>query len=147
MPKTNCCVPYCHSASKRHIHLTMHSLPRDDATKRQWAALIRNETLRVNSRGTSVCGLHFVGGRRTYDTRLPSIFPWTSEWSEVVRAYNSKATAAANRLSDHEYCAKSLKATLLTLDIPPTLSTRSRAGNITAAATTTRDHADVRAFF
>ena len=64
-----------------------------------------------------------------------------------MRAYNKTATAAANRLSDHVYCTKSLKATLLTLDIPPTLSTRSRAGNITAAATTTRDHADVRAFF
>ena len=150
MPNTSCCVPYCHSASKRHTHLSMHTLPRDDATKRQWAALIRNETLRVNSRGTSVCGLHFVGGRRTYDTRLPSIFPWTSEWSEVVHAYNVKATLAAKRLSDHVYCAKPLKACLLTLDIPPTLSTCPRVGSnssptITAAATTTQDHTDVRA--
>ena len=92
MPKTNCCVPYCHASSTRHTRLSWHRLPKDKEIKRQWAVLIRNDTLRVDSNGTSVCGLHFLGGRKTYDIRLPSIFPWTPEWTDVVNAYNSKLT-------------------------------------------------------
>ena len=53
MPKTNCCVPYCHASSTRHTRLSWHRLPKDKEIKRQWAALIRNDTLRVDSNGTS----------------------------------------------------------------------------------------------
>ena len=127
MPKTNCCVPYCHASSARHTHLSWHRLPKDKETKRQWAALIRNDTLRVDSNGTSVSiwGLHFLGGRKTYDIRLPSIFPWTPEWSEVVNEYNSKLTSDPTCQDDHGYSAKSRKPALLTLDVPPRLSTCS----------------------
>ena len=73
MPKTNCCVPYCHVSSTRHTQSSWHRLPKDKETKRQWAALIRNDTLHVDSNGTSVCGCHFLGGRKTYAIRLPSM--------------------------------------------------------------------------
>ena len=126
MPKTNCCVPYCHASSTRHTRLSWHRLPKDKEIKRQWAALIRNDTLRVDSNGTSVCGLHFLGGRKTYDTRLPSIFPWTPEWTDVVNAYNSKLTDATCH-DDHGYSNESRKPALLTLDVPPMLSTCSPA--------------------
>ena len=49
MPKTNCCVPYCHASSTRHTRLSWHRLPKDKEIKRQWAALIRNDILRVDS--------------------------------------------------------------------------------------------------
>ena len=69
--------------------------------------------------------LHFLGGRKTYDIRLPSIFPWTPEWSGVVNEYNSKLTLAASATcqDDHGYSAKSRKPALLTLDVPQRLST------------------------
>ena len=76
-----------------------------------------------------MCGLHFLGGRKTYDVRLPSIFPWTPEWSDVVNGYNSRLTSAASATcqDDHGYSAKSRKPVLLTLDVPPKLSTCSHA--------------------
>ena len=118
MLKTNCCVPYCHASSTRHTRLSWHRLPKDKEIKRQWAALIRNDTLRVDSNGTSVCGLHFLGGRKTYDIRLPSIFPWTPEWTDVVNAYNSKLTDPTCH-DDHGYSNESRKPALLTLYVPP----------------------------
>ena len=138
MPNTNCCVLYCHASSARHTQLSWYRLPKDKETKRQWGALIRNDTLQVDSNGTSVCGLHFLGGRKTYDIRLPSIFPWTPEWSEVVNEYNSRLTspASATCQDDHGYSAKSRKPALLTLDVPPRLSTCSSSAKRLCRRTT-----------
>ena len=73
MPNTNCCLPLYHATSKRHPQLSWHALPIDPKLSKQpTVAIIRNDTLKVNSRGTSECGLHFQGERRTHDvnTRL-----------------------------------------------------------------------------
>ena len=131
MPKTNCCVPYCHAVSKRHKLLSWHILPRDEQLRKEWMVLIRNDNLRVNSKGTSVCGLHFRGGRRTYDEKKPIIFPWTPEWPSLINEYNEKAIDefSTKCLVDHVYnknCSKPKKPALLTLDIPA-LSTCSPA--------------------
>ena len=72
MPNTNCCVPLYHATSKRHTQLSWHALPIDPKLNKQPTVAISNDTLKVNSRGTSECGLHCQGERRTHDvnTRL-----------------------------------------------------------------------------
>ena len=79
MPKTNCCVPYCHASSTRHTRLSWHRLPKDKEIKRQWAALIRNDTLRVDSNGTSVvyvdCIFLAVEKHTTHDCRRSFLGP------------------------------------------------------------------------
>ena len=42
-----------------------------------WIESISNDTLKVNSRGTSECGLHFQGERRTHDVNTATIFPYS----------------------------------------------------------------------
>ena len=72
MPNTNCCVPLYHAISKRHTQLSWHALSIDPKLNKQPTVAISNDTLKVNSRGTSECGLHFQGERRAHDvnTRL-----------------------------------------------------------------------------
>ena len=120
MPNTNCCVPLCHATSKRHKQLSWHALPRDPKLKKRWAVVIRNDTLKVNSRGTSVCGLHFQGGRRSYLVDTPTIFPWTPDWQSVVNEYNAMVTEVyeTNRLCNADIPVQ--KPTLLTVNLPPT---------------------------
>ena len=55
MPKTNCCVPYCHANSKQHTHLSCHVLPLDETLRRRLIVLIWNNNLRVTSNGTAIC--------------------------------------------------------------------------------------------
>ena len=94
-------------------------LPRDETLRKRWMVLIRNDNVRVNSKGTSVCGLHFRGGRRTYEENTPTIFPWMPEWTALVNAYNKKVTDESSSLmNDHQYSSDSVKRALLTLDIP-----------------------------
>ena len=62
MPNMNCCMPLCHATSKRNKQLSWHALPSDPKLKKRLAVAIRNDTLKVNSRGTSEGGLHFQGG-------------------------------------------------------------------------------------
>ena len=75
MPNTNCCVPLYHATSKRHTQLSWHALPIDPKLNKQPTVEISNDTLKVNSRGTSECGLHFQGERRTHDVNTATIFP------------------------------------------------------------------------
>ena len=72
MPNTNCCVPLYHAISKRHTQLSWHALPIDPKLNKQPTVAISNDTLKVNSSGTSEFGLHFQGERRTHNvnTRL-----------------------------------------------------------------------------
>ena len=64
-----------------------------------------------------MCGLHFQGGRRTYDVNTPTIFPWTPEWETVANAYNMKVSDeyATKRLCNAEL----QKPALLMLNRPP----------------------------
>ena len=88
------------------------------------AVVIRNKTLKVNSQGTLVCGLHFQGGRRTYDVITPTLFPWMPEWKTVVNDYNKKVT---DDYSTKLVCNAELqKPALLTLNLSP-ISTCSPA--------------------
>ena len=77
MGKFNCCVPKCTNNWRNSPNLPFHSLPKDPMVPAEYNRLIRNETLRVCSQNTKICGGHFVGGERACRTELPSIFPWS----------------------------------------------------------------------
>ena len=123
--KTNCCVSYCHADSTRHMRLSYHAIPRDLKLRKRWVKSIRNDSLKLKSKGTTVCGLHFRGGRRTYLINVPTIFPWTSEWREVVEQYNSETLATGTTTSDHSYSTPG-RCHLLTLNIPPSTTSANR---------------------
>ena len=82
----NCCVPLCSSDGKRHRGLSFHVIPSDPTKKKEWEDAIRNDNLASKPH---VCGLHFVTGRRQYG-EMPSIFPWTAGWADIVTKYNTK---------------------------------------------------------
>ncbi|XP_060789802.1 uncharacterized protein LOC132894244 isoform X2 [Neoarius graeffei] len=90
MPKVNCCVPYCVSTTKRTPNLSFYQLPVEENRRKKWISLIRNENLRTESKWTSVCSLHFSGGKKTYLNRDPAIFPWSAEWPSVIEDYNNR---------------------------------------------------------
>ena len=83
MPRVNYCVPLCTAESKGN--LPFYRLPKKGTRERQtWIRLIRNENLRTESQWTSVCSLHFVNGRKTYDDSCPTIFPRSQDWEKVI---------------------------------------------------------------
>ena len=85
MPNTNC---NCHATSKRHKQLSWHALPIDPKlNKRLTVAIISNDILKVNSRGTSECGLHFQGERRTHNVNTATIFPYSFSRNFTCRIY------------------------------------------------------------
>lgn len=117
MPNVNCCVPYCCADSKRHGGLRFYTLPKDKEHRQAWILLIRNTNLRITSRYTSVCSLHFPGGSKTYDTKDPSIFPWSPQWPAIIQEYNNRQQLYQNNngLLD----TNSKKNRPMTLRIPP----------------------------
>ena len=88
MPHVNCCVPNCVSTSRRTPSLKFYILPVEKKRRKLWISLIRNDCLRTSSRWTSVCSLHFPGGRKTNVIKDPTIFPWSAEWPVVIEEYN-----------------------------------------------------------
>ena len=114
MPNVNCCVPYCCADSKRHRGLRFYTLPKDSERRQAWIILIRNINLRTTSRYTSVCSLHFPGGSKTYDTKDPSIFPWSPQWPAIVQEYNNRQKVSQNDLD-----TDNKKNRPMTLRIPP----------------------------
>ena len=49
----------------------------DPKLNKRLIVAISNDTLKVNSRGPSECGLHFQGERRTHDANTAMIFPYS----------------------------------------------------------------------
>ncbi|XP_070552185.1 uncharacterized protein [Ptychodera flava] len=87
---SNCCVPYCFTNSKDYILISFHSFPTDKRRNSHWKRLVRNDG--NISRNAKVCGLHFLGGRKTYDNHTPTLFPWSTNWPDIVETYNAKVT-------------------------------------------------------
>ena len=121
MPNTNCCVPLYHATSKRHTQLSWHALPIDPKlNNKQPTVAISNDTLKVNSRGTSACGLHFQGERRTHDVntrlryshvpfkKLVSKFVYVSHTNECCLLNNTYFSRGGNfrYICEFGFCAK-----------------------------------------
>ena len=88
---SNCCVPHCYTNSKDYILISFHTFPSGKPTNTLWKRLASQKCqhLRIQKSQTKVCGLHFIGGRKTYDGKTPTIFPWSAEWPNVVEEYNA----------------------------------------------------------
>ena len=86
----NCCVPFCSSNGKINKGLSFHTIPSNPTKKKAWKDAIRNDNLTSRPH---MCGLHFVTGRRTYG-EIPSIFPWTAGWTDIMTKYNCRMNTA-----------------------------------------------------
>ncbi|XP_061671206.1 THAP domain-containing protein 11 [Syngnathoides biaculeatus] len=81
MPGFTCCVPGCYSNSHRDRDLRFYTFPKDTTLREQWLRNISRagvsgcfSTFQPTT-GHRVCSVHFVGGRKTYSIRVPSLFP------------------------------------------------------------------------
>ncbi|GAB1597304.1 uncharacterized protein LOC115230799 isoform X2 [Argonauta hians] len=116
MPHVNCCIPFCSADSKRHARIRFFSLPKEETRRAIWVALIRNSNLRIDSRYTSVCSLHFINGKKANDKKDPSFFPWSQEWPAIINNYNKmRAQLGLDNMSPEQL----RKNRPMTLRIPP----------------------------
>ncbi|XP_077421058.1 THAP domain-containing protein 11 [Vanacampus margaritifer] len=81
MPGFTCCVPGCYSNSHRDRDLRFYTFPKDTTQRELWLRNISRagvsgcfSTFQPTT-GHRVCSVHFVGGRKTYSIRVPSLFP------------------------------------------------------------------------
>ncbi|XP_061883411.1 THAP domain-containing protein 11 [Entelurus aequoreus] len=81
MPGFTCCVPGCYSNSHRDRDLRFYTFPKDNTLRELWLRNISRagvsgcfSTFQPTT-GHRVCSVHFVGGRKTYTIRVPSLFP------------------------------------------------------------------------
>ncbi|XP_056135085.1 THAP domain-containing protein 11 [Lampris incognitus] len=81
MPGFTCCVPGCYNNSHRDRELRFYTFPKDPAQREIWLKNISRagvsgcfSTFQPTT-GHRVCSVHFTGGRKTYNVRVPTLFP------------------------------------------------------------------------
>lgn len=129
MPHVNCCIPFCSADSKRHARIRFYSLPKEETRRATWVALIRNSNLRIDSKYTSVCSLHFPNGKKTHDKKDPSFFPWSQEWPAIINNYNMMRTQLG---LDNMSPEQQRKNRPMTLRIPPICPWANKYINVTS---------------
>ena len=76
--KFNCCVPGCkNSHQNKSPDLKFYCLPKDQELRKTYDVLLKNDSLKIDSRNTRICSEHWEGGEKLSRTHLPSIFPWS----------------------------------------------------------------------
>ncbi|KAJ3592866.1 hypothetical protein NHX12_005204 [Muraenolepis orangiensis] len=81
MPGFTCCVPGCYNNSHRDRELRFYTFPKDLTQRELWLKNISRagvsgcfSTFQPTT-GHRVCSVHFSGGRKTYNIRVPTLFP------------------------------------------------------------------------
>jgi len=81
MPGFTCCVPGCYNNSHRDRELRFYTFPKDITQRELWLKNISRagvsgcfSTFQPTT-GHRVCSVHFAGGRKTYNIRVPTLFP------------------------------------------------------------------------
>lgn len=81
MPGFTCCVPGCYNNSHRDRELRFYTFPKDTTQREIWLKNISRagvsgcfSTFQPTT-GHRVCSVHFTGGRKTYNIRVPTLFP------------------------------------------------------------------------
>lgn len=81
MPGFTCCVPGCYNNSHRDRELRFYTFPKDTTQRELWLKNISRagvsgcfSTFQPTT-GHRVCSVHFAGGRKTYNIRVPTLFP------------------------------------------------------------------------
>ena len=69
-----CCVPQCSNNSRKNKELSFHKIPEDPILKRKWFKILKTKGLCNPSSNHTVCSLHFLGGKKTYENNIPSVF-------------------------------------------------------------------------
>ena len=72
----NCCVPGCTNSFRNASHLHYYRIPKDDAVRKVYKFILKNESLKLESSATRICSERFEGGEKLSRTHLPMIFPW-----------------------------------------------------------------------
>lgn len=82
----------------------------------------------MDSKNTTVCSLHFKSGRKTYETNVPTIFPWNREWADVVQRFNNETEDwfEKQQTNDHNYAKKPPVLRLTTMSNTSTSQRKSR---------------------
>ncbi|XP_028824736.1 THAP domain-containing protein 11-like [Denticeps clupeoides] len=81
MPGFTCCVPGCYSNSHRDRELRFYTFPKDPAQRDLWLRNVSRAGVSgcfsafQPTTGHRVCSAHFSGGRKTYNVRVPTVFP------------------------------------------------------------------------
>ena len=78
----NCCVPGCTNSFRNSPELQFYRIPKDERLRKTYKIILKNETLRLDSRVTRICSSHFEGGTKLSRSHLPTIFPWTKQPSQ-----------------------------------------------------------------
>ncbi len=75
MPK-NCSIPGCTSrgGKENSQELSFYGLPKEEDLRHQWLVAIKKPI--TVSEYTSICSLHFEGGKRPKEHPISSVFPW-----------------------------------------------------------------------
>ncbi|XP_054627511.1 THAP domain-containing protein 11 [Dunckerocampus dactyliophorus] len=101
MPGFTCCVPGCYSNSHRDRDLRFYTFPKDNTLRELWLRNISRagvsgcfSTFQPTT-GHRVCSVHFVGGRKTYSIRVPSLFPLRGVNERRIRRGRGKKVSTA----------------------------------------------------
>ena len=75
MPES-CSIPGCTSrrSKDKASRISFYHLPIDSSIRYQWLVSIKKV-----SEHTRICSLHFVGGKKTVENPLPTLFPWSKQ--------------------------------------------------------------------
>ena len=63
--KFNCCVPGCkNSHQNKSPDLKFYCLPKDQELRKTYDVLLKNDSLKIDSRNTRICSEHWKGGEK-----------------------------------------------------------------------------------
>ena len=81
-----CCVPGCNNNSKKHKgKFSFYNFPGDQNLRKQWLHNISRKDFHPTT-GHRVCSGHFEGGFKTYQNKVPTVFPLQKSHSKVANA-------------------------------------------------------------
>lgn len=70
-----CCVPGCFINSKKHKgQFSFHVFPKDPKLRKKWLLNISRKNFSPTT-GHRVCSAHFLGGKKSYQNAVPTVFP------------------------------------------------------------------------
>ena len=70
-----CCVPGCFSNSKKHKgQFSFYVFPKDPKLRRKWLLNISRKNFSPTT-GHRACSAHFLGGKKSYQNAVPTVFP------------------------------------------------------------------------
>ena len=77
MPNFYCCVRGCNNINRNNpADFKLCYIPKGPELRQKYVALLRNETVKIESLTTPVCADHWKGREKLSHTHLPTLLPW-----------------------------------------------------------------------